>query len=251
MKAHANQVAAFEKLLGLCNTHGATYNPSKASMNSTALNTLLAEAQKSIQAVHNAQVDLVIAINHRHRAFDPLPILATRILGALKAGNAPPDLVADINRIRLRFRYPKSHASCDPAMTKTSGEAAPTTQGVEIPSANTPRGPISQLDFNSKIENFVAIVGLLGIEPTYEPNEADLTLDALNTHLAGLRQLQKAVLNAQLVLHDARQNLKDVLYGNAGVYGTSVRVKMYIRSIFGYNSAPYKVVRKIRFKNNG
>jgi hypothetical protein len=48
MKTHAKQVAAFEKLLGHCNAHGARFNPSKESMKSTALANLLMEAQKSL-----------------------------------------------------------------------------------------------------------------------------------------------------------------------------------------------------------
>src|SRR5687767_4027669 len=105
MKTHTNQVAAWGKLLGHCNALGATFNPSKESMKSTALTNLLTEAQKSIQAVHNAHNDLVDAINVRNRAFDKLPYLGTRIIGALEASGASPDHIADVNRIRLRFRY--------------------------------------------------------------------------------------------------------------------------------------------------
>jgi hypothetical protein len=40
---------------------------------------------------------------------------------------------------------------------------------------------------------------------------------------------------------------KKMLFGNEGIYGSSVRVKKYIQSVFGYKSEQYQVVHKIRF----
>src|SRR5687767_6771502 len=98
MKNYIKQAEALEKLLNHCTTEGDSYKPSDAAMNSTALQSLLEESRKSIQAVHNAKNDLVDLINIRHRAFDTLPNLATRVIRALKAANAKPDQIADVNR---------------------------------------------------------------------------------------------------------------------------------------------------------
>lgn len=255
MKKHANQVAAFEQLLGFCNAQGATFNPSRESMKSTALTTLLTEAQKSIQAVHNAHNDLVDAANIRNRAFDALPFLGTRIMAALEAVDAPSDHIADVNRIRLRFRYrsPKDTAlkngSGGQAMpTDTFGRQAGQTNGVDVPSASTPRGPVSYLGFNNKVETLAELIGLLSKESYYTPNEADLSIEGLNAALAVLREKQKTVGMAQLALYNARQNCNKILFQPNGIYGISVKVKMYFRSIFGFKSEQYQAVRKIKFR---
>lgn len=245
MKTHSNQVAAFGKLIGHCNDHGATFNPSKESMKSTALTNLLTEAQKSIQAVHKANSDLVSAINTRNRTFEKLPKLGTRIIGALHAMGASPDHIADVNRIRSRFRFqpPKETAQRIGPVGQTGQ-----TNGVNIPPAKAPRGPISQLGFNNKIETLAAMIELLGKDPAYVPNEADLTLESLNAALAELREKQKAVGMASQALYIARLHCNTMLFSTEGIYGTSTKVKDYIRSVFGYNSVQYQVVRKIKFK---
>jgi hypothetical protein len=245
MKTHANQVAAWGKLLGHCNALGATYNPSKESMKSTALTTLLEEAQESIQAVHNAKNDLVSAINVRHRAFDKLPSLGTRIMGALEAMDTSPEHLADVNRIRLRFRYLRSKGS---ALKTSSKEQREQNPGVNVPPADTPRGRVSYLGFDSKIENFAMLIGLLNKEAQYAPNEVDLSIESLNELLADLREKQQAVGIASLALYKARQHCKKMLFQSEGIYGVAIKVKKYIRSIFGFNSEQYQAVRKIKFK---
>ena len=247
MKKNARQAEAFEQLLGHCNTQGDSYKPSDAAMNSTALKALLEESRKSIQAVHDAQRDLVNAINHRHRAFDPLPFLGTRILGAMKACKAPPDLIADVNRIRMRFRYPSSN---DPAQRTGPGEqAGQSGSDASIPSIDKSRGPISQLDFKSKISNLTAIVGLLEKEPKYNPVEEDLSLEGLKGKLQELIDSNRAVKDAELNLMNARNAVEKTLYGDMGIYGIATRVKNYFSAVFGFNSKASRAVRKIKFSN--
>jgi hypothetical protein len=245
MKTHAKQVAAWGKLLGHCNALGATFNPGMESMKGTALTLLLTEAQKSIEAVHEAQAIQVDAINVRNRAFDELPFLGTRIISAVGASGAPPDYLADVNRIRLRFRYQPLKGS---ALKTRSGEQTEQTNGVDIPPAGTPRRPVSYLGFDNKIENLAELIGLLKKESRYIPNEDDLSVESLEAFLAELRQKHTAVSTASMALYSARQHCKKMLFANEGIYGSSVRVKKYIQSVFGYKSEQYQVVHKIRFK---
>jgi hypothetical protein len=244
MKKHANQVAAFEKLLGHCNAQGARFNPSNESMNSTALTTLLTEAQKSIQAVHNAQNDLVDTINIRNRAFDKLPLLGTRIISGLVAIRSTPDHIADVNRIRKRFRFqpPK-----DTALKNGSGGQAVQTNG-DAPSATTPRGPISRLGFNQKIETMAEMIGLLKKHP-YATNEVELTIERLEALLVTLREKHKDVGAAHQALYNAREHRNKMLFHEDGIHGTSLRVKKYFGSAFGTKSEQHRVVSKIKFFN--
>jgi hypothetical protein len=244
MKKNVKQVEAFSRLLGFCTNESGSYKPIDPAMNSTALQALLEESQKTIEAVHNAQRDLVDAINLRHRAFDPLPYLGTRILGALKACEAPPDLIADVNRIRLRFRYQPAKSA-----DESEPKAQATPSGNEVPSASTPRGPISHLDFKSKMTNLTRIIGLLEIEPTYNSTVGEVSLEGLRAKLKQLIDSNKAVKAAEENLYNAHLICNEKLFGPKGLYGMAVRVKAFFLSQTSFNSDEFKAVRKIKFAN--
>ncbi len=242
MKKNARQVEAFSRLLGFCTQEGTSYKPIDPAMNSTAMQALLEEGQQSIQAVHNAQRDLVDAINLRHRAFDPIPVLGTRILGAMKACEASPDLVEDVNRIRAKFRYQPSKNT-----GKTSGQSEPSGAVEEVPSASTPRGPISQLDFKSKISNLTRIIGLLEVEPKYASIEGELSIESLKLKLQQLIDSNKAVRSAEGNLYYARVVCEEKLYGFKGIYGIAQRVKAQFLAELSFSSKEFKAINKIKF----
>src|SRR5688572_10439370 len=191
---HEKQVAAWEKLLEACNAHGPMYNPSKTSLKVAALKDLLTSAQESLVAVDNAENQLILAVNNRQRSFSVIPMLGTRIFNAFAATDATPELIADVDRIRLRFRYP--------ATVKQETEASGQEGGVSA--TDKSRGPLSRLDYDSKLKNLKALINLVTDEPSYQPNEADLQIEALNQLHADLVSKHKAVAQAELALKNAR-----------------------------------------------
>ena len=52
---HAKNVANFADLISYCTAYGSTYNPSKAALQLTALNTLLTTAQTELANVTTAK----------------------------------------------------------------------------------------------------------------------------------------------------------------------------------------------------
>lgn len=246
MKKHAKQVAAFDKVLGHCNDQGDSYKPSTASMNRTAMSALLEEAQKSIDAVHKTQNDLVTAVNQRHRAFDQLPVLGTRIIGALKATGAPADHIADVNRIRKRFRSLPPASNRGTAQNESPGGQTGQTSGAEVPSTSATRKR-SHLNFESKLQNFAELIGLLQNDSPYQPNEPDLSIEGLTATLEALREKHKAVDNALFAVFKARTVRNEVLFSESGIYGIAKMVKEYFKSILGTRNETYKVIRKIKF----
>lgn len=231
------QVAAFDQVLGHCNALGPMYNPNKETMKVTALTSLLTSAQASIQAVDTAKTNLILAINDRQKVFAPLPGTATRILNALVATDASPQLIADVRLYRDKIRG--SNAS-------TAAKAKPedSTTGQPNP-ADSSRGPLSQRDYDTKIRNFGTLILLLKSETSYEPNETDITLTALTNVLASLKEAHKAVSDAQVVLRNARSVRRSAVYGDSGIYGAGKRVKRYILSVFGANSDEFRKVNSI------
>ena len=107
----------------------------------------------------------------------------------------------------------------------------------------------SQLDLDSKADNFAAFVKVVSAEPSYKPNEAELQVTALNTMVTSLRDKNKAVINALVALSNARAARNRVLYQANGIYPIGMSVKKYMKGLFGYQSVGYQQIRGIHFHN--
>jgi hypothetical protein len=236
------QVAAFDQVLGHCNAFGQMYNPSKHSIKVTAMTCLLTSARESVQAVDTAKSNVILAINERQKIFEPLPAIATRIVNSVTAADASPQLIADIKLYRDKFRSKANASRVKKAPPDDSSKVQP------IP-AGSSRGPLSQLDFNSKIRNFSMIIELLKGDGTFVPNETDLSIDALTTMLASLREKHKAVRDAQIVLSNARASRNIIVCGDEGILGVAKRVKKYVSSVYGATSKQFHQVNSISLKS--
>ena len=226
-------VAAFEKLVGICNDLGARYNPSKSELYTTALSALLKQAHNSIEAVDHARINYMIAINERQASFAQLNPLAIRIVRALMASTPPAEMLADARAIKrkLNAKGNKSQALVDPL----AGEnAEPKTRLV------------SYLDFESRLNLFSQLIKLLQSNTVYAPNEQDLQLPALKAYQAELRQHLQAVMLAGNALASARAKRNKALFGTGGMLAIGNAVKAYIRSVFGLDNYPATELGKIR-----
>lgn len=238
---HVKHVAAFEQLLGYCNAQGAAYNPSKVSMKMTALNTMLSQAQQSLQAVDASRNSLLDAIHQRQKAFKVLPQFATRIVNVLKTTEASAERINEADAIRRKF-YRKT----DQRQVLTPDQQSPGIPGQEIPKKS--RGA-AYADFDSKTALFASLVQLLSAEPLYKPNEAELQIANLNAVLTNLRNRSKAVNSARVTLSNAIASRNKTLYGASSICTASLEVKSYMKGVFGVKSDAYKQVNKINFKN--
>jgi hypothetical protein len=237
--SHTKQVAAFEQLLGYCNAQGAGYNPSKVSMKMTALNTMLTQAQQSLQAVDAARNSLLDAIHQRQKTFRTLPEFATRIIHVLKSTDASAERIKEADVIRRKFY----------GISATRQAENPATQS-ELPGQGDSKKSqgVSHTDFDSKTALFAALVQLLSAEPLYKPNEAELQIASLNAMLTNLRNRNKAVITAKVTFSNALAARNKVLYGVTSIQTTSTEVKSYMKGVFGVKSPSYKQVSKIRFR---
>jgi hypothetical protein len=229
-----NQVATFEKLLGFCNTQSAVYKPSKASIQLTALNTLLTQAQQSMKAVDSARISYENAINTREPLFQRIPKLGTRIINSLKASGASTQSIEDASAIRRRFRNHRRTAVGSPEnATANAGTASSRT--------------MSYTDLASMVENFESLVNRVSTESSYKPNEADLQLTALSAFATQLRTANKNVINAHAAWKTATSALHLVLYRSNGIYENGVAVKAYMRSILPTENPQYRQISQFQF----
>jgi hypothetical protein len=233
---HVKQVAAFEKLLGFCNAHGAMFNPSKTAIQSTALSALLTSAQQSIEAVRTAHTELSQASDVRNDVFTDVPKFMTRIVNTLASSGASEATLEEAYRYIRKFYRPK----------KAKPVAPVSAGGVEgsISSRSS-----SQLDFDSKVSNFEGLVKVVSLEPLYQPNETDLQVISLQAKVAYLRSLNTDVINKQVALSNTRALRNKLLYESSGVHGLAKAVKRYVKGVFGFQSVAYNQIRSLKFSN--
>jgi hypothetical protein len=238
-KSKVNQVATFEKLLGFCNAQIAVYKPSKTSIQVAALETLLTQAQQSLKAADVSRTAYENAINARQPVFSTIPALAGRVIDALKASGASPEVVKDAMAIRSRFNSPAKRL------------VTPAQNG--LPDGNAQQGEtiyqrrLSQLDLASKVENFERLVNRVSVEPLYKPNETDLQPAVLGMFVTTLRASNANVIGTFMAMKNANRALNALLFQATGIHGTAMATKAYLRSVFGKGSSEYREVGQFKF----
>jgi hypothetical protein len=233
---HAKNVANFEDLISFCNAYGATYNPSKAAFKIPALQTQFTAAQTAINAVKSSQTAFNNATNSRQDAFKPLKPLATKIINALEATDASVQTIKDAKTINRKIQGKKA---TKPKTTPSDGSTTPTDKTISS----------SQQSYDQLIEHFSKLIELLASETNYTPNEADLTVAALQTKLAELKTLNTALVESYTKFSNSLIERNNVLYNAlTGLVPTALDIKKYIKSIFGATSAQFKQVNGLEFK---
>lgn len=233
--SNVKQVATFEELLGFCHAHGAMYNPSKASISITALESLFTSAQQSLGVVKSAYTDYNNAVNVRQEMFNRLPVFVTRIANALAASDASKATLEEAYAYVTKFR---SRAAMRPPI---SGEEAKAMKAQPKVRRNL------QTDFNSRVEHFTGLLKVVSAEPTYQPNEDDLKVVALDARLEELHRANTKVIELRVALSNARAARNKILYAPQSVYDSAKAVKHYVKAVFGFRSVAYNQIRSLRF----
>ena len=236
---HAKNVANLDELISFVSGYGATYNPSKASIKLTALQTLSTSARNAINAVNAAMPAYSIAVAAREVAFEPLNKLVTRVLNALKATDTSDPVVESAKSLVQKIQGTRATAK------KTEDEKkALVAEGKEIREISS-----SQLSYDSRLDNFDKLIKLLTSITPYTPNEAELKVTSLTTLYNDLKTKNSAVVNAATPISNARLTRNDVFNkANTGLVDSASDTKTYIKSLYGASSPQYKQVSKLTFK---
>lgn len=228
------QVAAFGKLVGICNDLGASYNPSKAALMPTALVTLLEQAQQNLEAVNVARANFVLAINARQESYAGIYKLVSRVVRAVTSTESSRENIRDARMLR-HMLAPNSTAK------KTSAAAVGETPGTVRVSNSS-----SRLDYDGQADTLARLINLVQGMPSYAPNETDLQVVSLKAMHSDLKMKSLIVANTANTLANARISRNRVLFGKEGMFETGTSVKEYIRSVFGVRSEPAKELGKLR-----
>ena len=237
---HAKNVANFEKLVVNVSGLGIAYNPSRGSIQLSALNDLLGNAKAVISNLNQAESVNKNAISAREVAFEPLSKLITRVGNSLKASGSSSS--TDDQATTLIRKLQGRRAT--PKMSDEEKKAAE-AEGKSVKESSS-----SQMSFDNRLDNFDKLIKLLTTVPEYAPNETELSVDGLTTLYNDLNSKNLEVVNASVPLSNARITRDQVLYTElTGLVDISLDVKTYVKSVFGASAPQYKVISKLEFKS--
>lgn len=230
---HAKNVANLQKITQQVSTYS-LYNPPIADITVASLQTLYTDANTKLTEVgdkRNANKNAIVA---RQTAFENLRSTCTRIINVLEIVGLPQ---GTLDQARSLTQTIQGNA-------KKSN--TPIEEGKEAPKTSS----TSRQSFTSKAENFGLLVQMLSTLPAYTPNEDNIKLQNLSTYHESLKAATLAVDQTESELNTKIIERDRILYAEeTGVYAISLKIKKYIKSLYGPTSPEYTTVSAIEFTN--
>lgn len=232
---HAKNVANLETLISFCKGYGAKYAPTNTRITIAQLDSLLTTAQTKIQNVHNSKTAFTIATDERQKEFKNLKKLGTKIMSALGASGINHQVIDDAKTINAKLQG-------------TSARKKPSSITSSPPSEDLGGISNSQQSYDRLIDHFTALIQLLIQNPTFNPNETELKVVALNTKLNALKTKNTNLKNAYTNYSNAQIDRNKTLYDPTnGLFQIVKETKLYVKSIFGTNAPEYQQTAKLKF----
>jgi len=235
---HVQNLVNLGVVINHLGTFQKNYNPPRSILTIDGLVKLKSDGEIVLASVTSAEISSKNAISARSSSFDNLDSLITRTINALRISGAQAQTIVQAETIVRQLRGQR--ATTKPTSKET---AAANDQPTEIV-----KNTLHNTTMDSKIENFNKLVQFLTGIAEYKPNEADLSIIALNAKLTDLKTTNASYIAAIAALDAARLERNTILYAeNSGVVDVAMSVKLYVKSVFGARSPQYKEISDIVF----
>lgn len=234
---HTKNIANFAGCISIVTTFGPIYKPPVSQIELPALQGRLADFETAVNAVTPKASAETIALNQRQEVFERLSPLVTRIVNIAAVSIGDQRFSDDLRTVarKLQGRRASKAVKDDPSTPDVD-------ESQQSHSA-------SQMSFDSRIGNFEELINLLIASGTYNANEADLKIPALETFLAEMRAKNNAAVTAVNEARAARIARDETLYNDTdGIIPLVNLVKKYAKSLFGANSPQYKQLTAFIFR---
>lgn len=233
---HYKNIAALEELIIYVTKLGAKYNPSNPQLTIDSLQSLYDRAKSGYRQVTQLTTDFNNAVGERALQFDQVKSFATQVVSAFKTSSkANGEQLADLQTFNRKIQGLRASAK-KPTEPVDPNTPVPTTISA------------SQQSFDMRYDYVQKMVEAVVAEPTYNPNESDLTKDALRDFADRLAAANTKVAKTFEDVRSARITRDTALYGpDDGIYAVQASVKDYIKSAFKAKSTAYKQALAIRF----
>jgi hypothetical protein len=219
------------------------YNPANQKLVKTRLELQYTAGQAAAEALLGERGPYKLAVTDRQVGYDELPTRFTRSFNMLKSSGAPKEVVADAEPHKRKILGTRK--SPKPKPTDGANPAAPGTGSNGGESATH---SASQTSHESLLGHASAYLAIVRNVPSYNPNEADLKVPALEAFIASLETKNNAVNAAFVAVSQARGLRDGLLYTNDdSVVDIALLVKAYVKAAFGTQSQLYKQIKGLKF----
>lgn len=230
---HAKNVANFEDLITRVKSLGPHYNPSKVSL---TLENLVVQHRAANATLRSLAAELPLyqqAVDTKQAAFASMARLVTRALNMFRASV---DNRAEVESAETLVRKIRGKSLSRPAK-------AP--EGEELGK----RISTSQLSADMQLANLALFIETLSAHASYQPNEADLKVSALQALHADLTEKTQAVIQTQVRVETARLLRDKAIYApGTGLVDLAQGVKAYVKAAFASKSANYTPILSLEFR---
>lgn len=211
------------------------YKPSNAALTVIALEAQYAASLAAIEAVATFFAPHKAAINLRRAAFAKLTALGRSIRNVMKASGVSQDTIATLETpLRKLVGARKSEKV----------KADPNTPGAEDDKQHS----ASQMSFENRIGSYNTIVAIVATVASYNPNEPNLKLVALQAFGTELEAINNAVNTAFVPLSQGRALRDQLLYDNDNsVVNIALMVKSYVIGALGRDSHLNQQIKGLKF----
>jgi hypothetical protein len=234
---HTKNVSTFLELVGFVNGWGATYVPTKAAISAANLAALHPVCEAAVKAADDQEKVFADLVDKRMIAFDPLQSLSTRVTNAFSVIDLPQDTVNGAIEINRKIQGKRATPKKDNPPTEGEQKG----KGGKSISA-------SQMSYDNNVKHFSDLTAWVALQATYNPNETDLKLAALNTYKTKIDTANKAVIAGQVPYENKMDARDALLYApKTGMVDIALEVKKYAKSAFGASSAKYKQISGLKF----
>ena len=229
---HAVNLNNFNTLTARIIGYGIRYNPTNPLITVAALQAGYTAGALALQHIVQYKPGWDNAINTRQQLFKDMEKFTTRIINAFDATQAVTDAqVKDARTIVRKIRGARK--------SKKITNPSP-TDPVQIST--------SQQSYANQVLHFGQLVGLVTAEPTYAPNEPELTSPALVIYLNSLATANQTVATSQQPYLDAITERDNTFYKEkTGLLDLAYEAKKYTRSVSTITQNEYNQISTIRF----
>ena len=226
---HAKNIANQMNLNAIIAGFGLAYNPSNPLLKLTTMQAQYTDCNVKQGVVNEQNGSFKPLVNTRVLEFKPVPGLVRKVRNMAKSSGANDLWYKDVNT----------------SVAKLLGDRA--EKAVATP--DDPAGTSSsQLSFDNMTNNFQLLVEVLSNEPMYAPAETDVNIVGLTAKHAAMNTVNNAVKLGRMPYNNAVIFRNKALYAkDTGLVDVCAAAKNYIRGVYGFKSAEFKLVSGLRF----
>lgn len=233
---HAKNVANFEQVIIILTALGTVYNPSQSLIVLAALQTKLTEAKIALASVDTAEANKTVKVDEAQAAFEELDKYVVNIKRVASVEINDDAFTNDLQSLVNEFTSKNipSGVADDPS----------------TPNINESRTQIStsQRSRDNQIAHLADIVALLKTQ-SYNPNDDEYKLDAIEARLADLTAKNNAAKASIAALGNAQDTRDQVLYDEeTGIIRRVKLIKTQLAVKPGRESAAYQQINALDFR---